>query len=60
VFERAGGRCDYCGRAAALQLEHCTPIARGGWNSADNAVAACAPCNVKKGTQTVLEFMGVL
>ncbi len=50
--------CAYCG-LASNQLEHCTPVCRGGWNSADNCVAACSRCNASKGSKTVLEFFGL-
>jgi 5-methylcytosine-specific restriction endonuclease McrA len=50
--------CAYCG-SPPEHLEHCTPLCRGGWNVADNCVAACARCNLGKGWKTVLEWMGM-
>ncbi len=52
------GVCAYCLRLSeALEIEHCTPLARGGWNTPDNCVMACRPCNARKHTRTVLEFL---
>lgn len=48
--------CAYCGDAAT-QVEHCTPLSRGGRNDADNVVGACEACNTRKRCQTVLEFL---
>jgi 5-methylcytosine-specific restriction endonuclease McrA len=56
IEERDGGFCAYCLRPGACHLEHCTPLSRGGWNAEDNAVMACASCNLRKGRKTVLEF----
>lgn len=50
--------CAYCGGPAEM-LEHCEPIARGGWNCAENCVSACTECNLKKSDSTVLEFLGL-
>lgn len=50
--------CAYCGEPSE-ELEHCTPLSRGGWNVAENCVAACTKCNRTKNTQTVLEFLGM-
>lgn len=50
--------CAYCG-AEPEHVEHCTPIVRGGRNDADNVVSACEACNLRKGRQTVLEFLGL-
>lgn len=53
------GACDYCG-APATCFDHATPISRGGTNTPDNLVPACSECNARKGTKTVLEFMGLV
>jgi 5-methylcytosine-specific restriction endonuclease McrA len=50
--------CAYCG-APSEHVEHCTPLSRGGENSAWNVVGACADCNLNKGRMTVLEFLGL-
>lgn len=55
--ESADGICAYCLRPAKLQVEHCTPLARGGANDLSNRVMACWECNRAKDTMTPLEFM---
>ena len=44
--------CQYCGRkgvAGELTLDHVLPRSRGGSTSWENLVAACRPCNNRKG-----------
>ena len=44
--------CQYCGAApgrALLTLDHILPRSRGGQTTWENVVAACSPCNLKKG-----------
>lgn len=50
--------CAYCG-AEPQEVDHATPLARGGAGGLENLVLACRHCNRSKGTQTVLEFMGL-
>jgi len=57
IQARDGGFCAYCLKPGATDLEHCTPLARGGANAPDNVVMACRKCNQKKRTKTVLEFL---
>lgn len=52
VLLRDRGRCAYCGRAAATTMDHVLPRSRGGATSWANAVAACEPCNARKGDRT--------
>lgn len=49
-------RCAYCGVVAPLQADHRTPLCRGGGNSIDDILPACARCNQRKGTRTEEEF----
>ena len=50
VFARDGYACQYCGvEGVRLTVDHVLPRARGGPSSWDNAVTACAPCNLRKG-----------
>jgi 5-methylcytosine-specific restriction endonuclease McrA len=50
VFARDGHCCQYCGRASNdLTLDHVVPRHRGGTHTWDNLVAACKPCNHRKG-----------
>lgn len=58
VFLRDRFRCQYCNErfnARELTFEHVVPRARGGDTSWENIVAACAPCNVMKGSATVMK-----
>jgi 5-methylcytosine-specific restriction endonuclease McrA len=49
-------RCGYCGRDGPLQVDHRVPIARGGSNSIENLIPACARCNQRKHLLTEAEF----
>jgi 5-methylcytosine-specific restriction endonuclease McrA len=52
-------RCVYCGTALDLQtatLDHVQPLARGGAHTPGNVVAACGPCNRRKGDMPPQEF----
>jgi 5-methylcytosine-specific restriction endonuclease McrA len=51
VFARDLNRCQYCG-AAAENLDHVLPRSRGGGHAWENVVAACRPCNARKGNRT--------
>jgi len=58
--ELLGGVCFYCGRSdRPLTVDHKTPICRGGSNSIENIVPACATCNFRKGRRTAKEFLEV-
>ncbi len=48
VFARDANRCQYC-HAPAENIDHVVPRSKGGPHSWDNVVAACRPCNAKKG-----------
>jgi len=52
ILARDGYACQYCGRslpAMHLTVDHVVPRSRGGRATWDNLVAACAPCNRRKG-----------
>jgi 5-methylcytosine-specific restriction endonuclease McrA len=49
VFARDRHRCQYCGSERHLTVDHVIPRSKGGGDSWENVVAACAPCNLKKG-----------
>jgi 5-methylcytosine-specific restriction endonuclease McrA len=49
IFARDGHRCQYCGSDRHLTIDHVVPRSQGGDDSWENVVAACAPCNLKKG-----------
>ena len=48
--------CCYCGAGERLSVDHLIPVSRGGPESADNIVWACAPCNSSKGAGDVLRW----
>lgn len=48
VFARDANRCQYC-HAPAENIDHVIPRSKGGPHAWDNVVAACRPCNAKKG-----------
>src|SRR3954467_8763147 len=54
VHLRDRRRCAYCGTTATT-IDHVLPRSRGGGNSWLNTVAACGPCNQRKGDRTPAE-----
>jgi len=56
LVQMHGGRCAYCGLAGPMQVDHRTPLARGGSNEIANILPACGPCNQRKYTMTEPEF----
>lgn len=57
IKQRQGGRCFYCEKKTKmLEIEHVIPLSRGGAHAASNIVAACRPCNAKKGVKDAHEF----
>ncbi|NEO82795.1 MAG: HNH endonuclease [Spirulina sp. SIO3F2] len=52
VLRRDQHTCQYCGAQRQLTLDHVLPRAQGGRHTWDNVVAACAPCNGRKGPRT--------
>ena len=54
VFLRDRFSCQYCGKplpAHDLTFDHVIPRSRGGRTTWGNVVAACSPCNLRKGNQ---------
>ncbi len=51
LFLRDEFRCQYCGSKGDLTFDHVVPRARGGVTSWENVVAACSPCNLRKGSK---------
>ena len=59
LMERQDNTCSYCGNrrpARAFEIDHMTPVVRGGSNNIENLQAICHPCNVSKGIQTDEEY----
>ncbi len=53
ILRRDSFRCQYCGsQSHPLTLDHIIPRSRGGQDSWENLVAACIPCNNRKGNRT--------
>ena len=52
LFLRDEFCCQYCGSKGDLTFDHVVPRSRGGVTSWENVVAACSPCNLKKGGRT--------
>ncbi|WP_089275995.1 HNH endonuclease [Antarctobacter heliothermus] len=53
LFLRDEFHCQYCGAKAELTFDHVIPRAAGGITSWENVVAACAPCNLRKGSKSL-------
>jgi 5-methylcytosine-specific restriction endonuclease McrA len=53
LFLRDEFSCQYCGARHDLTFDHVVPRALGGVTSWENVVAACAPCNLKKGSKSL-------
>ena len=51
LFLRDEFRCQYCGSKGDLTFDHVVPRSRGGVTSWNNVVAACSPCNLRKGNR---------
>ncbi|RMF61670.1 MAG: HNH endonuclease [Bacteroidetes bacterium] len=52
VLRRDHFRCQYCGSREQLTIDHIVPKSRGGPDTWENLVAACVPCNNRKGNRT--------
>jgi 5-methylcytosine-specific restriction endonuclease McrA len=56
VFRRDNYTCQYCGRQTPhLTIDHVVPRHKGGGHRWDNLVAACPPCNRRKGGRSAAE-----
>ncbi|GAC1353782.1 MAG: hypothetical protein NVS4B11_21890 [Ktedonobacteraceae bacterium] len=58
LLEKWNRTCAYCGaKDVPLQIEHILARATGGTNRVSNLCLACEPCNLKKGTQALQDFV---
>ncbi|WP_185802908.1 HNH endonuclease [Pontivivens nitratireducens] len=53
LFLRDGFTCQYCGKEGEMTFDHVIPRARGGRTTWENVVAACGPCNLRKGSKSL-------
>ena len=53
LFLRDEFSCQYCGSRGDLTFDHVVPRAAGGVTSWENVVAACSPCNLRKGSKSL-------
>ncbi len=53
LFLRDEFCCQYCGAKGDLTFDHVVPRADGGVTSWENVVAACSPCNLRKGAKSL-------
>lgn len=57
VFERDDYTCQYCGKIGGiLEVDHITPISKGGSNLPGNLATSCRKCNRQKKDKTIEEF----
>jgi 5-methylcytosine-specific restriction endonuclease McrA len=52
VFLRDRFACQYCLSGDDLTFDHIVPRSKGGQTTWENVVAACSPCNLRKGNLT--------
>lgn len=55
VFLRDRFTCQYCGGRDDLTFDHVVPRSKGGTTTWENVVAACSPCNLRKGDKLCRE-----
>lgn len=55
LFLRDEFTCQYCGSKGEMTFDHVIPRARGGKTIWENVVAACGPCNLKKGSKMLVQ-----
>ena len=57
VFKRDNYTCVYCGsKDDILEVDHITPISKGGTNDLENLACSCRRCNRQKKDKSVEEF----
>ena len=57
IFHRDNYTCQYCGtKAGPNTIDHINPRERGGTDTWENLVTACAPCNIVKGNRSPEEL----
>lgn len=56
ILKYYNNACAYCGSTKALEQDHIIPLSKGGRNTPDNLVPACASCNRSKGARDLLDW----
>ena len=57
IFHRDNYTCQYCGnKTGPHTIDHIIPKERGGGDTWENLITACAPCNIMKGNRTYEEM----
>lgn len=62
ILRRDGFKCGYCGRIGrpkGMHVDHLIPVSIGGTNDPFNLMAACAKCNMRRGTKMFVMQFGV-
>jgi len=58
VLQQSNYQCGYCGTTEPpFDIDHIIPISRGGCNTKQNLICACAKCNRSKGAKTPKEWV---
>ncbi len=62
LYQNQDGKCRYCSSELRniYEVDHMTPLSRGGSNKADNLCCACSSCNRSKHTRTADEFLATM
>jgi hypothetical protein len=62
VLERDGFKCAYCGALGGpgieLEVDHVTPLSKGGTHEMSNLVTACGDCNLSKHGKALKDWKG--
>jgi 5-methylcytosine-specific restriction endonuclease McrA len=57
ILKRDNHTCQYCGKKSVpMTIDHIISRNKGGEDSWDNLVAACVPCNTKKGNHSLRDI----
>jgi 5-methylcytosine-specific restriction endonuclease McrA len=58
MYEIQEGRCHYCSKELddKYEIDHRTPVSRGGTSNRDNLCLACVKCNRSKNSKTEEEY----
>ena len=57
ILKRDSNICQYCNsKSNFMTIDHITPKDKGGRESWENLVAACVPCNTKKGNKLLKDI----